>query len=54
VTGYTFARVGAVVGMEIEDYYIQNRGDRVLLHEKGGKATRFPATTILSSSLTNG
>ena len=35
--GYTFARVGAVVGMKVEDYYIQKRRGWVRLHEKGGK-----------------
>ena len=35
--GYTFARVGAVTQMKVEDYYIQKRRGWVRLHEKGGK-----------------
>ena len=42
VEGYTFARIGAVVGMKIEDYYIQKRQGWVRLHEKGGKLTELP------------
>ncbi len=34
---YTFARVGAVVSMRVEDYYQQGRRWSVRLHEKGGK-----------------
>jgi site-specific recombinase XerD len=40
--GYTFARVGAAVGMKVEDYYIQKRRGWVRLHEKGGKVTELP------------
>ena len=40
--GYTFARVGAVVGMKVEDYYIQRRRGWIRLHEKGGKVTELP------------
>jgi site-specific recombinase XerD len=40
--GYTFARVGAAVGMKVEDYYIQNRRGWVRLHEKGGKVNELP------------
>ena len=40
--GYTFARVGAVVGMKVEDYYIQKRRGWIRLHEKGGKVTELP------------
>jgi integrase/recombinase XerD len=40
--GYTFARVGAVVSMKVEDYYIQKRRGWVRLHEKGGKITELP------------
>jgi site-specific recombinase XerD len=42
VMGYTFARVGAVVGMKVEDYYIQKRRGWVRLHEKGGKVNELP------------
>ncbi|MCP9496758.1 MAG: site-specific integrase [Pyrinomonadaceae bacterium MAG19_C2-C3] len=34
---YTFARVGAVVRMHIEDYYENGRRSWFRLHEKGGK-----------------
>lgn len=40
--GYTFARVGAVVGLKVEDYYIQKRRGWIRLHEKGGKVTELP------------
>lgn len=34
---YTFARVGAALGMKVEDVYVQGRRTWVRLHEKGGK-----------------
>ena len=34
---YTFARVGAVVAMRVDDYYQQGKRWFVRLHEKGGK-----------------
>lgn len=34
---YSFARVSAVVGMNVEDYYQQGKRWWVRLHEKGGK-----------------
>jgi site-specific recombinase XerC len=37
---FTFARVGAVVGMRVEDYYQNGKRWWVRLHEKGGNATR--------------
>lgn len=40
--GYTFARVGAVIGLKVEDYYIQKRRGWIRLHEKGGKVTELP------------
>jgi integrase/recombinase XerD len=40
--GYTFSRVGAVIGMKVEDYYIQKRHGWVRLHEKGGKVNELP------------
>lgn len=40
---YSFARVGAMVAMRVEDYYIQGRRSRVRLHEKGGKLHTVPA-----------
>jgi site-specific recombinase XerD len=38
---YTFARVGAVNKMKVEDYFIQGRRGYVQLHEKGGKFHRL-------------
>jgi integrase/recombinase XerD len=40
---YTFARVSAVVGMKIEDYYQNGRRCWIRLHEKGGKRHDVPA-----------
>jgi integrase/recombinase XerD len=40
--GYTFARVGAAVAMQVEDYFVQKRRGWVRLHEKGGKVTELP------------
>lgn len=40
---YTFARVGAVVGMRVEDYYRQGKRWWFRLHEKGGKRHEVPA-----------
>jgi integrase/recombinase XerD len=40
--GYTFARIGAAVGMKVEDFYIQKRRGWVRLHEKGGKVNELP------------
>ena len=49
--GYTFARVGAAVGMKIEDYYVQKRRGWVRLHEKGGKVTELPCHHNLETYL---
>src|SRR6202049_276413 len=35
---YSFARVGAALGMKVEDVFTQNRRLWVRLREKGGKA----------------
>lgn len=40
---YTFARVGALVAMNVEDYYPQGKRWWVRLHEKGGKLHDVPA-----------
>jgi len=40
--GYTFARVGAAVAMNVEDYYIRKRRGWVRLHERGGKVNEIP------------
>jgi integrase/recombinase XerD len=40
---YTFARVGAAVGMRVEDYFVQGRRGWIRLQEKGGKEHTMPA-----------
>ncbi len=40
---YTFARVSAMVGMKVEDYYQNGKRWWVRLHEKGGKRHEVPA-----------
>jgi integrase/recombinase XerD len=40
---YSLARVGAVVGMKVEDYYHIGRRSWLRLHEKGGKFHEVPA-----------
>jgi integrase/recombinase XerD len=49
--GYTFARVGAVIQLKVEDYYIQNRRGWVRLHEKGGKVNELPCHHNLERGL---
>ncbi len=39
---YSFARVSAEIGMNVEDVYSQNRRLWVRLHEKGGKQHAMP------------
>jgi site-specific recombinase XerD len=39
---YTFARVGAVLKMRLEDVFVQGRRTWVRLHEKGGKEHEMP------------
>ena len=40
---YSFARVGAMVGMNVEDYYQQGKRWWLRLHEKGSKFHQIPA-----------
>lgn len=40
---YSFARVGAAIGMNVEDYYAQGKQMWFRLHEKGGKRHDVPA-----------
>src|SRR5262249_34294625 len=40
---YSFARVSAAVGMNVEDYYQQGKRAWFRLHEKGGKRHEVPA-----------
>jgi integrase/recombinase XerD len=44
---YTFARVSAAVGMNVDDYFPQGRRFWVRLHEKGGKQHDMPAHHVL-------
>jgi len=46
---YTFARISAAIGMNVEDYYIQGRRSWVRLHEKGGKQHEMPAHHLLET-----
>jgi site-specific recombinase XerD len=48
---YTFARVSAAVGMNVEDYYIIGRKGRAKLHEKGGKDHEVPCHRRLDEYL---
>ena len=48
---YTFARVGAVVQMQVEDVYVQGRRWWVRLHEKGGKEHEMPCHHLLEDYL---
>jgi integrase len=48
---YTFARVGAAAGMNVEDYFAQGRRFWVRLHEKGGKLHSMPAHHNLDAYL---
>lgn len=48
---YTFARVSAVLGMKVKDYYTQGRRGWVRLHEKGGKEHEVPCHHTLEKYL---
>lgn len=48
---YSFARVSAVIGMRVEDVYIQNRRAWLRLHEKGGKQHEMPCHHNLEAYL---
>jgi integrase len=48
---YSFARIGAAIGMRVEDVYTQNRRLWVRLHEKGGKQHVMPCHHNLESYL---
>lgn len=49
---YSFARIGAALGMRVEDVYTQNRRLWVRLREKGGKAHAMPCHHNLETYLT--
>lgn len=48
---YSFARVGAAIGMEVRDVFVQNRRLWVRLHEKGGKQHEMPCHHSLEEYL---
>ena len=48
---FSFARIGAVLGMKVEDVYTQNRRLWVRLREKGGKAHAMPCHHALAEAL---
>jgi site-specific recombinase XerD len=49
---YSFARIGAALGMKVEDVFTQNRRLWVRLREKGGKAHAMPCHHTLEEYLT--
>jgi integrase/recombinase XerD len=51
VMTYTFARVGAVIGMAVDDYYPEGKRWWLRLHEKGGKRHEMPAHHKLEAYL---
>lgn len=48
---FSFARVSAVVGLDVEDYFTQGRRGWLRLNEKGGKIHEVPAHHQLEQSL---
>ena len=48
---YTFARVNAVLQMNVRDYFVQGRRGWVRLHEKGGKEHEVPCHHNLAQLL---
>lgn len=48
---YTFARIGAVLQMNVGDYFSQGRWGWVRLHEKGGKEHEAPCVSKLENYL---
>ena len=51
VMTYTFARVGAVVALTVEDYYSQKKRWWLRLHEKNGKVNEMPCHHKLEAYL---
>jgi integrase/recombinase XerD len=51
VMAYTFARIGAVLSLKVEDYYVQRRRGWLRLHEKGGKVSEIPCHHTLEQYL---
>ncbi len=51
VIAYTFARIGTVFSLEVEDYYVQRRRGWLRLREKGGKVSEIPCHHTLEQYL---
>jgi integrase/recombinase XerD len=51
VMAFTFARVSAVVGLKVEDYYPQKKRWWLRLHEKNGKINEMPCHHKLEAYL---
>jgi site-specific recombinase XerD len=51
VMAYSFARIGAVLGMDVGDYYQQGKRWWLRLHEKGGKHHEVPAHHVVEEYL---
>ena len=49
---YSFARIGAAIGMKVEDVFVQRRRLWVRLYEKGGKRHEMPCHHNLEEYLT--
>jgi integrase len=49
---FSFARVGAALGMKVEDAYTQSRRHWLRLHEKGGKTHKMACHDNLDEYLT--
>jgi integrase len=49
---FSFARIGAALGMKVEDVFTQNRRSWVRLREKGGKPHAMPCHHNLKTYLT--
>ena len=48
---YSFARVGEMITMRVEDYFVQGRRSWLRLHEKGGKHHEMPCHHSLEEYL---
>ena len=48
---FTFARVGAMVAMTVEDYYAQGKRSWLRFHEKGGRQHEIPAQHTLEECI---
>jgi integrase len=50
---YTFARIGSVVNLKVEDYYPSGKGFLLRFKKKGGKERSSPSTISWKRSLTS-